>query len=72
MCSHPEHRIETLPDGQVDETHVLAHHALVEFLDKVRETGNRPRPKILMCGNGEVIDLGKPWPRPEGERRKAE
>lgn len=24
MCSHPEHRVEVLPDGQVDETHVFS------------------------------------------------
>jgi hypothetical protein len=24
MCSHPEHRVEVLPDGQIDETHVLS------------------------------------------------
>ena len=24
MCSHSEHRVEVLPDGQVDETHVFS------------------------------------------------
>ncbi|MET7939623.1 hypothetical protein [Streptomyces sp. NPDC005302] len=23
MCSHPDHEVVTLPDGQVDETHVF-------------------------------------------------
>ncbi|GAB1326985.1 hypothetical protein [Streptomyces sennicomposti] len=23
MCSHPDHEVTTLPDGQVDETHVF-------------------------------------------------
>jgi hypothetical protein len=37
MCSHPEHRVEVLPDGQIDETHVLTHDALVSLMDRVRE-----------------------------------
>lgn len=65
MCSHPEHRIEVLPDGQIDETHMLSYDDLVDFLDKVQETGIQPRTKILIL-NGEVIDLGKPWPNAEG------
>lgn len=24
MCSHPDHEVTTLPDGQVDETHVFS------------------------------------------------
>ncbi|BET51776.1 hypothetical protein RGQ21_67580 [Kitasatospora aureofaciens] len=31
MCSHPEHRVEVLPDGQIDETHVF----LIEDLSKL-------------------------------------
>lgn len=38
MCSHPEHRVEVLPDGQIDETHVLTHEALVSLMDRVSRT----------------------------------
>lgn len=31
MCTHPEHRVEVLPDGQIDETHVITPEVLAEM-----------------------------------------
>lgn len=39
MCSHPEHRVEVLPDGQIDEAHVFSYETLVGLLEKVRLAG---------------------------------
>lgn len=38
MCSHPEHRVEVLPDGQVAEEHVLTYASMVRLMERVRET----------------------------------
>jgi hypothetical protein len=27
MCTHPDHEVVTLPDGQVDETHVFTEES---------------------------------------------
>lgn len=29
MCAHADHQIKTLPDGQVDETHIFSNAELV-------------------------------------------
>jgi hypothetical protein len=31
MCTHPDHEVVTLPDGQVDETHVTTDADLETF-----------------------------------------
>lgn len=31
MCSHPEHRVEVLPDGQIAEGHVLTDEDMAEL-----------------------------------------
>jgi hypothetical protein len=31
MCSHPEHRVEVLPDGQTNETHIHLEGELADW-----------------------------------------
>jgi hypothetical protein len=40
VCSHPDHEIVTLPDGQVDETHVFTeedwqHARMLRAVDRM-------------------------------------
>lgn len=38
MCDHPEHRVEVLPDGQIDETHVFTDEEMKAIADIVNRT----------------------------------
>lgn len=34
MCTHPDHEVVTLPDGQVDETHILTDADMAEITER--------------------------------------
>jgi hypothetical protein len=38
MCSHPEHRYEVLPDGQIAEEHVLTDEQMALIVATVKNT----------------------------------
>jgi len=38
MCSHPEHRVEVLPDGQIAEEHVLTDEQMALIVATVKNT----------------------------------
>lgn len=70
MCSHPEHRVEVLPDGQIDETHVMSLEELQDRINRLVEDM-----VLVSYGGGfrqeyfykEVVEDGKPWTDAEGE-----
>jgi len=41
MCSSPECRVEILPDGQIDETHVFTDEQMSHLAASVRKLGKR-------------------------------
>jgi len=46
MCSHPDHEVTTLPDGQVVETHVIT----AEQADRMLEVFRRREPVAFFAG----------------------
>ncbi len=36
MCSHPDHEVTTLPDGQVAETHIITAEQAAKMLEVFR------------------------------------
>ncbi|MFF1625549.1 hypothetical protein [Streptomyces sp. NPDC058272] len=41
MCTHPDHEVVTLPDGQVDETHVFTDADMARLVDAVDRMAGR-------------------------------
>ena len=73
MCSHPEHRVEVLPDGQIDEEHVLTEHEMRQLQAAVQRLSNRMLHAWYAMGTpGEVILNGESWTDPEGEFGKTQ
>lgn len=68
MCSHPEHRVEVLPDGQIDETHVITDEEMQRLQAAVQRMADRMlHARYAMGTPGEVILNGKSWTDAEGE-----
>jgi hypothetical protein len=38
MCSRPEHRVEVLPDGQIDEEHVFTDQEMASLVAAIDRT----------------------------------
>lgn len=63
MCSHAEHRVEVLPDGQIAEEHLLADKQMMALQDSI----NRLLWTLEADGTvvfGEVFPDGKSWISP--------
>lgn len=56
MCSHSEHRVEVLPDGQVDETHIHLEGELAAWFGSLSPELQQ---KVLRNAFGEVVSDGQ-------------
>ncbi|MDQ0958516.1 hypothetical protein QFZ66_002394 [Streptomyces sp. B4I13] len=53
MCAHPDHEVVTLPDGQVDETHVFTD----EDMERLRSTVERATARMLTAAYAHAFPM---------------
>jgi hypothetical protein len=76
MCSHPEHSVEVLPDGQIAEEHVLSDEQMAEVANHqpilYRPEGeSRHSTPAEVCSTCSDFEAGRLVPASFCERSKA-